>query len=193
MDDLELLRELRADLPEPDARQLRPARRALLKTIADSQRRGHTLRRVRRFLSPSPRRLALSITALVFLLSGGAVAADRIFGPLHDVTFKPNANDVTCLNVVGKPGPEAATLLEERGFEVSWRFTRWGDRVLPADTPSEPKAVTGGFDRTVQQPPQGSVVYDALPLNDGSYVVFVHDPDDPNAPQTEERQCIDSE
>lgn len=159
--------------------------------------------RVEQFLSPlgaiSPatrrprppvrvRRLAAIALAAVVIFGGGAIAATRVFGPLHNATITPIPTRLSCSGLIASSGDRAASYLAAHGYRVSWRFQTFGSKVLSPAHGSQPGAVAG-YSKTVATPPAGSIVSDVLRIGPHSVVVLTQGRDDPNAPRIVPPSC----
>jgi hypothetical protein len=134
--------------------------------------------------------LVAGVVATGLLVGAGAFAMDHFGSPLANTTFQPPAGKATCL-AFGKPGPEAASLLQAHGYSVSWRSETWGDEVLGDSTPAKdaPTMVGGGQSTAIESPPSESVLIQALPTGPSDVIAFVSDPSDPNAPIFQRPDC----
>lgn len=152
----------------------------------------------RRQTSQNRRRwLAVAIVIAAVAVAGGSVAAAYQFGVLHQAEVGPSEGSALapggpfqCENVLGIASEEAERLFSERGFTVSWRFTRYGNEVTQGSG-SEPQGVEGSYTSILKRPPPGSVVEDVLvdERDAQTVIVFVRDRNDPNAPRISPLSC----
>lgn len=133
-------------------------------------------------------RVAAATLGLLAALSGIAVAATQVFGPLHETTLSAGPGPLTC-GVVGASAADADASLRARGYDVSWRFETYGTKVEPPNA-SGVGSVSGGFSATVDSPPPGSIVAQIAPgPGPNEVIAFAQAKDDPNAPQIVQPDC----
>lgn len=143
--------------------------------------------RVPRFRKARVRHITLIALISMALLVAGAAAANQVFGPLHNATEQPEAQPVTCSGIIGQPVARAEEFFAEHNYQVSWRLEHFGSTELPGRSANEPNAVLEGKAEIVHRPPAGTIVYDAVELDEArspkSVIAFAGYPGDPNAPK----------
>jgi hypothetical protein len=168
---------------------------ASLGQISPATRRRRAPRRVRR--------LVLVGAVLAVLAGGGAFAATKVFGPLHNAELTPPRTPLTCSGVIGQSADHAAAYFSAHGYQVSWRLMHWGSEVERGGQGSGPQAIGGSQSKTVETPqaiggshsdivetpPPDSVVWDVTQIGPDQVIVQVQAPNDPNAPQLSPPKC----
>lgn len=132
------------------------------------------------------RKVALTAGLLVIVLVAGAIAATRVFGPLHDVTQEPAPTSITCAGLIGKPVSLAEEYFATHNYRVSWRLERYGATESRSAKADEPSAITDGYAAVVKTPPSYTVLSDAELVGTAAsreVIAFAVDPNDPNAPR----------
>lgn len=153
---------------------------------------------------PRPRRsrpliFAAAAAGVAVLAFAGLATAGAIgIGPLHDASISPNppalingaASTLAC-NLIGQTAGQAETALHQKGYQIEWRFQRWGSQPTQSTDPNAPAGVAGGSSSAMQTVPANSVVWDIA--TDASSAktlfVFVEAPNDPNAPTLAPPNC----
>jgi hypothetical protein len=153
---------------------------------------------------PRPRRsrplILAAATALIAVLAFASLAtAGAIgFGPLHGASISPNpptlttgATSTLACNLIGQTAGQAETVLRQNGYQIEWRFQRWGSQPVQNADKDAPSGVTGGYTSEPQTVPAESVVWDinADTRSANTFFVFVEAPNDPNAPTLTPPNC----
>jgi hypothetical protein len=88
--------------------------------------------------------------------------------------------------LLGRTADVAHAFLTARGLMVSWRVTQFGSQVAPPSSPRGAGTLEGGYTTAPSSVPPESVVWDIVhdpQLPESVVIVFVHAPDDANAPR----------
>jgi hypothetical protein len=143
---------------------------------------------------------AFGAAAASAALAATALAVTGVFGPLHGASLQPSVpnlalrSGVAC-QLIGGTAAHAQTTLAQNGYQVEWRFQRWGADLLSPGAGSTPGAVGGGYSSAPESVPPDSVVWDITPdtRTSGSVFVFVEAPNDPNAPHIVPPDCANGQ
>lgn len=141
--------------------------------------------------TPRRTRRLVAIALVTTAVAGAAIAFAAQRGVLQDAKLVVDAPSARkeC-ELLGGRASDAQTFFEHRGLTVSWRYTTWGTQVVQTG-PGGLRAVSGGGTRMRDTVPPDSVVYDVAHerAEQGTVIVFVQSPNDPNAPKLVVPRC----
>lgn len=146
------------------------------------------------------RALIVALAAACTMLVLGGLALAGAFGPLHGATLAPAppslspATDGVACRLVGGNAATAAASLTKQGFQIEWRYQRWGTQAVTTADSDKAGVVAGGYTSAPATVPDDSVVTQIVADQDVStrLFVFVEEPNDPDAPTLVRPQCSGS-